>query len=201
MLQIGSAVIVGLCGREALIRALHRGALRLCRWTLSRRSGALRLYRWGLVQRSGGRVGSPSQSVPAQQLCYLLEKVAAEGVGAFSEIRVSVWVAQRGADVGSIIPGSACAFAPRFSRGVPSAGTALEFPRYVDGEDRDILQVLAAGIDGPWMPRGEVGTGLLLRIAATGRSFCIRFRGGLCVAARRARWLLSGSCCQVESRL
>jgi superfamily II DNA or RNA helicase len=123
------------------------------------------------------RNGLPLQSAPAQQLCYLLEKVAADGAGTFSEIRVSVWVAQRGADVGTIIPGSACAFAPRFSRGVPTAGTGLEFPRYVDGVDREILQVLAAGFDGPWMLRGEVGAGLLLRIAATGRSFWQSLQG------------------------
>jgi superfamily II DNA or RNA helicase len=111
------------------------------------------------------------QSAPAQQLCYLLEKVRGNGSSVFSEIQVSVWVAQRGADVGSIIPGSACAFASRLSRGVSSAGTALEFPRYVEAQDREILQVLAPGSDGPWAPGGDVGAGLLLRIAATGRAF------------------------------
>jgi superfamily II DNA or RNA helicase len=117
---------------------------------------------------------SPVQSAPAQQLCYLLEKVTADPL---SEIRVSVWVAQRGADVGSIIPGSACIFAPRFSRGMPSAGTGLEFPRYVDDQDREILEVPAPGSDGPWMPRGEVGSGLLLRIVATGRAFWKSLQG------------------------
>jgi superfamily II DNA or RNA helicase len=120
--------------------------------------------------------GSPLQSAPAQQLCYLLEKVAAGG-GAFSEIRVSVWVAQTGADVGSIIPGSACAFAPRFSAGASSAGTGPGFPRYVDGRDREILEVLAPSSGGPWTLRGEVGAELLLRMAATGRAFWQSLRG------------------------
>ena len=123
------------------------------------------------------RAGSALQSGPAQQLCYLLEKVPVNGDGAFSEIRASVWVAQRGADVGSIIPGTACSFAPRFSRGVSSAGAGLEFPRYVDGRDRDILELLATGSDGSWLLRGEVGAELLMRMAATGRAFWRSLQG------------------------
>jgi superfamily II DNA or RNA helicase len=123
------------------------------------------------------RMEQPLQSAPAQQLCYLLEKVAADGASAFSEIRASVWVAQRGADVGSIIPGSACPFVPRFSRGVSSAGIGLEFPRYVDSQDREVLEVLAPGSDGPWILRGEVGAELLRRIALTGRAFWQSLQG------------------------
>ena len=117
------------------------------------------------------RVSSAVQSAPAQQLCYLLERVAADGAATFSEIRVSVWVAQRRADVGSIVPQSACAFAPRLSRGPSSAGACVEFPRYVDSHDREILEALAPGSDGPWVLRSEVGAELLLRMAATGRAF------------------------------
>ena len=117
------------------------------------------------------RVSSAVQSAPAQQLCYLLERVPVGSAGAFSEIRVSVWVAQRRADVGSIVPQSACAFAPRLARGASSAGASVEFPRYVDSHDREILEALAPGSDGPWVLRGEVGAELLLRMAATGRAF------------------------------
>ncbi len=49
-------------------------------------------------------------SAPAQQLCYLLEKTSADPLGG---IRVSVWVAQKGAGVGSIVPASVVAFALR----------------------------------------------------------------------------------------
>ena len=99
--------------------------------------------------------GLPSQGAPAQQLCYLLERVAAEQLGG---LRVSVWVAQKGTGVGSIVPGSACAFAPRRT----SVAGAFEFPRYVDGQDREILPVLTAD---------DVGAEVLLRVIATGRAF------------------------------
>ena len=95
--------------------------------------------------------GSPSHNAPAQQLCYLLEKVSTDRLGGF---RVSVWVAQKGAGAGSIVPGSACAFAARW--------TSFEYPRYVDGQDREILRGL---------PGGDVEADVLLRIIATGRAF------------------------------
>jgi superfamily II DNA or RNA helicase len=96
-----------------------------------------------------------AQVGPAQQLCYLLEVDGA----ALRGIRVSVWVAQRGTGVGSIVPGSACAFALRRA----SIASAFEFPRYVDQADREILPVL---------PEGPVGSSeLLMRIASTGRAF------------------------------
>jgi superfamily II DNA or RNA helicase len=98
--------------------------------------------------------GSVTQAGPAQHLCYLLQGNGELLRGA----RVSVWVAQRGTGVGSIVPGSACAFAPRRA----SISSAFEFPRYVDPADREILPVL---------PEGDVGTELLMRIVATGRAY------------------------------
>ncbi|HEY2400432.1 MAG TPA: hypothetical protein VGI23_08755, partial [Steroidobacteraceae bacterium] len=96
-----------------------------------------------------------AQVGPAQQLCYLLE---VEGE-ALRGIRASVWVAQRGTDVGSIVPGSACAFALRRA----SIASAFEFPRYVDQADREIL---------PALPEGALGSSeLLMRIVSTGRAF------------------------------
>src|SRR5882724_1915359 len=121
--------------------------------------------------RAGSAPKAMSAGAPTQQLCYLLEKVVTDATGAFVEIRVSVWVAQRGADVGSILADSACAFAPRLSRGASSAGAGVEFPRYVDDQDRQILQLLAPDCEAPWMLRGPAGSGLLLQIAATGRAF------------------------------
>jgi superfamily II DNA or RNA helicase len=100
-------------------------------------------------------IGLPSQGASAQQLCYLLEKVSTERLGG---LRVSVWVAQKSTAVGSIVPGSACAFVPRRV----SAAGAFEFPRYVDSQDREILQAL---------PAEDVGAEVLLRVIATGRAF------------------------------
>ncbi len=98
---------------------------------------------------SGAQVG------PAQQLCYLLELEGAVLRGA----RVSVWVAQRDTSVGSIVPGSACAFALRRA----STASSLEYPRYVDPADREIL---------PLLPDGAVESSeLLMRIVSTGRAF------------------------------
>jgi len=120
------------------------------------------------------------QSAPAQQLCYLLERLPAEGAGAFSDFRVSVWVAQKGAGVGLVVPGSACAFAPRLALGRSSATGTPEFPRYVDGRDRQILGALTAqASDGPWVLRGEAGAAVLLAIVATGRAFQQSLEGGV----------------------
>jgi superfamily II DNA or RNA helicase len=111
-----------------------------------------------------------AQVGPAQQLCYLLE---VEGE-ALRGIRVSVWVAQRGTDVGSIVPGSACAFALRRA----SIASAFEFPRYVDQADREILPVL---------PEGALGSlELLMRIVSTGRAF-LGALGGTPLSAGAAR--------------
>jgi superfamily II DNA or RNA helicase len=123
-----------------------------------------------------------SQSAPGQQLCYLLEKksanlgglentpqyraprspdVAMSAAGGLEGIRVSVWVAQKEAGVGSIVPGSACAFALRRA----SIAGAFEFPRYVDRLDREILPALPASA------ADDVGAEILLRVVATGRAF------------------------------
>ena len=105
-----------------------------------------------------------AESATAQQLCYVIE----------SDLRVSVWIIQRSGGVGSaIVPGSACAFVPRSSRGAPSAGGTLEFPRYVDGKDREILAALTTADrpEGPWLLQGETGADVLQKIAATGRGF------------------------------
>ena len=98
--------------------------------------------------------GSATQVGPAQQLCYLLQV----GGEPLRGVRVSVWVAQRGTGVGSIVPGSACVFAPRRA----STASAFEFPRYVDQADRDIFPVL---------PEGDVGSASLMRIVSTGRAY------------------------------
>lgn len=101
----------------------------------------------GIVAAPGG---------PGQQICYLL--MADRGSGG---VRVSVWVAQKGAGVGSIVPESACAFALRRA----SIASAFEFPRYVDRLDREILPAL------PAMATDTVGADVLLRVIGTGRAF------------------------------
>jgi superfamily II DNA or RNA helicase len=130
------------------------------------------------------QAAAAAQSTPAQQLCYLLENLTSDRSG---EFRVSVWVAQtrvagKGTRVGPIVPGSVCAFAPRRS----SIGSA-EFPRYVDGQDKEILKALMADrFEGPWRVDGEVGADVVLRAVATGRAF-LRSLDGAALRAGEAR--------------
>jgi superfamily II DNA or RNA helicase len=100
-------------------------------------------------------IAAAAQGAPAQQLCYLLERFTTEHLGG---LRMSVWVAQKSMGVGSILPGSACVFAPRRA----SVAGAFEFPRYVDSQDREILKALTAD---------AVSAEVLLRGIATGRAF------------------------------
>lgn len=120
------------------------------------------------VAPAGATLGA--QVGPAQQLCYLL---VVEGEG-LRGVRVSVRVAQRGDGVGSIVPGSACAFVLRRA----SVASAFEFPRYVDQVDRQILPVLPEGL--------VASSELLMRIVSTGRAFLWAL-GGAPVRAGAAR--------------
>src|SRR5262249_44003318 len=82
------------------------------------------------------------------------------------------WVAQVSPDGKSIVAASACVFVPRFSRLLPSSGTGLEFPRYVDSADRSILLSLTQqSAAGPWRLQGSVGAGVLSQVVPTGRAF------------------------------
>ncbi|MBS0418699.1 MAG: DEAD/DEAH box helicase [Proteobacteria bacterium] len=108
---------------------------------------------------AGAQVYAPPMG-PAQQICYLLNADPTPGKP-LCGIRVSVWVAQRGSSVGSLVPGTACAFALRRA----SIASAFEFPRYVDQADREILPALPVGVE------GEVGADALIRIVSTGRAF------------------------------
>jgi superfamily II DNA or RNA helicase len=111
-------------------------------------------------------MASASQRAPVQQLCYLIERPAVEGP---IQPTVSAWVTQRAGEVGSIVPGSACEFAPRSLHGL---SPTLEFPRYVDSQDRELLGTLTQqSPTGPWRLHGEVGSSVLLRMASTGRLF------------------------------
>jgi superfamily II DNA or RNA helicase len=107
-----------------------------------------------------------------QQLCYLIEPATAAPSGDSrsyqTESRVSIWVAQRAAEVGSIVQGSACVFSPRSSR----VSSRVEFPRYVNAQDREILATLdQQSSTGPWVLVGEHGAQVSLEIIRTGRAF------------------------------
>lgn len=93
-----------------------------------------------------------------QRLYYLLQSTSA------GELQLSTWV-------GQAPPGST-----RLSRGnsspfVPRGNGGSDFPRYVDSEDRQILQLLLAQrTDGPWILRDATGTEVLNQVLATGRA-------------------------------
>jgi superfamily II DNA or RNA helicase len=120
----------------------------------------------GIVPSPQRSAYSPTRSAPVlqQQLCYLFSKPVTSGLETTGEFQLSVWVGQSAAG-GRIDPDNAHRFSPR-----PSAENN-EFPRYVDAQDRKILQALIAQhIDGPWELRGAAGADLLLQAVATGRA-------------------------------
>ncbi|MDY6945295.1 MAG: SNF2-related protein, partial [Pseudomonadota bacterium] len=93
-----------------------------------------------------------------QRLYYLLQATSA------GELQLSTWV-------GQAPPGST-----RLSRGnsspfVPRGNGGNDFPRYVDSQDRQLLQLLLAQrSDGPWILRDAPGTTALNQVIATGRA-------------------------------
>ena len=96
-------------------------------------------------------------NIPAQQsLCYLIEPCS---MWAF---KIIPWVIQA-ATVGDHGKASACPFALR----VPDEGT--DYPRYVDPDDRAILEALAARRSDEF--GGSAGFRLLHQTLATGRAF------------------------------
>src|SRR3982074_3285136 len=187
MLLMGSAGIVGLFGREALIPALHRRALRLCRWTLPRR---------------GANETACPYKAPLRSSCVICSRrwlPTAPVRLAKSECR-SGWL--RGEPM-----------LERSYRAV-RARSLLDFP--------EVCRLLA--LDSSFLAMSMVWTGKFCRSSQQalmdpgccavrlGPGCCCglrprvapsgsRFRGGLCMAARRARWLLPGRCCPAESRL
>jgi hypothetical protein len=100
-----------------------------------------------------------------QSLCYLIEPDAVRG------LQISAWVTQTLAGSEHVESG-ACPFALRIPDG------SKDYPRYVDGRDRGILDVLTARqFDGPWDLTGAAGFDLLQRALATGRAFWRSLQG------------------------
>lgn len=90
-----------------------------------------------------------------QRLYYLLQATSA------GELQLSTWVGQAPPGSTRLARGSSSPFVPRSN----------DFPRYVDGEDRQILQLLLAQrTDGPWILRDTPGTTVLNHVIATGRA-------------------------------
>ncbi len=101
-----------------------------------------------------------------QRICYLVEAAGADAANGF---RLRVWVAQLALHGGHVQPGSACSFSTR-TLAAPAQSEAL--PRYVDEQDKEILQALTAlRGDGAWQLHDAEGAVLLRRIVATGRAF------------------------------
>lgn len=90
-----------------------------------------------------------------QRLYYLLQATSA------GELQLSTWVGQTVPGSTKLTRGSSSIFAPRGN----------DFPRYVDSEDRQILQLLLSQrTDGPWLLRDAEGTTALNSVIATGRA-------------------------------
>jgi superfamily II DNA or RNA helicase len=100
------------------------------------------------------------RSAPLRQsLCYLIEPDAVRG------LQLSAWITQTLAGSGHVQSG-ACPFALRIGDG------SKDYPRYVDAQDRGILDALTARqFHGPWDLTGSAGFDLLQRALATGRAF------------------------------
>ncbi len=92
-----------------------------------------------------------------QSLCYLIEPDAVRG------LQLSAWITQTLAGSGNVQSG-ACPFALRIPNG------SKDYPRYVEAQDRTILDVLMAR-QFDWNLTGTAGFDLLQRALATGRAF------------------------------
>ncbi len=92
-----------------------------------------------------------------QALSYLIEPDAVRG------LRLSAWVTQTLAGSGNV-QSAACPFALRIPDG------SKDYPRYLDAQDRAILDALRAR-QFDWNPTGRAGFALLQRALATGRAF------------------------------
>lgn len=128
----------------------------------------------GLASRDSTPLSIPRTSVAAvrnataaqQRLYYLIESDTLEDQcdsrGATGNLRLSIWVGQSTAGGHTMEPGSAQPFTARSSNGA--------HPRYVDEQDKEVLQLLAeSATDGTMSLSGEAGTRLLRKIVATGR--------------------------------
>ena len=90
-----------------------------------------------------------------QRIYYLLQATSA------GELQLSTWVGQTPPGSTRLARGSTSIFVPRGN----------DFPRYVDSEDRRILQsLLSHRTDGPWLLRDSEGTSVLNHVIATGRA-------------------------------
>ena len=126
-----------------------------------------------------------------QRLCYLLQQLPSIAGRRGSELQVSVWVGQAFAGAERLTRGAASPFIPRAADG------GSGFPRYVDSQDRQILQALTAQhSDGPWILRDFSAATALNQVLATRRAYWQwldgpALRAGKARAARLSWQLLS----------
>lgn len=100
-----------------------------------------------------------------QRLCYLLQRLPGANSGRSCELQLSLWVGQAPTGAERIARDSASSFIPRAADG------GSGFPRYVDSQDRLILQELTAqSSDGPWLLRDADGATVLSQMLATRRA-------------------------------
>lgn len=102
------------------------------------------------------RATSASLGPQLQQRLYYLLQATSTG-----ELQLSTWVGQTPPGSRRLSRDSSAPFVPRGN----------DFPRYVDSQDRQILQLLLAQrTDGPWILRDASGTAALNQAIATGRA-------------------------------
>ena len=168
--RTGALNIEGECSCGERTPCVHVAAVVM---TAARISGAppdiLRIHDEPSTSRHPARRPPESvlpRSAPLQQaLCYLIEP---DGVRGF---KLSAWVAQSLVDSGQIQP-VACPFAPQIT------DESKDYPRYVNAQDREILDALAARqFHGPWELTGAAGFDVLQRAITTGRAFWRSLQG------------------------
>jgi len=104
-------------------------------------------------------------AAPRQQLGYVLDRGDAPRAGARHPLRLALRVAHRLQNRARFLTEGACRYTPRSTDG------AIDHPRYVDAQDRDILRALnARGGQSHWELHGAVGFDLLQRVIGTGRA-------------------------------
>jgi superfamily II DNA or RNA helicase len=155
--------IEGECSCEERAPCVHVAAVAM---TAAKLTGAMASRGAGAAQ--GITKVSPPQApqaperdwqrdIPRQSLCYLIESDTIRG------FKLSPWVLQTSADFGQA-KSAACPFALR----IPDGGN--DYPRYVDTDDRAILEALTARqLDGDLT--GTAAFHFLQQTLATGRAF------------------------------
>jgi hypothetical protein len=184
---MGSVEIVDLFGRERLLPASHSGALRVCRWTLPRR---------------GANESAHHCKVPLRSSSVICSR----GCRPTAPVRLAKFACRPGWLRGELK--LARSYRTARARSHHEFREACRLPG-LDSSFRATSIVRTGTFWRSWRPAlmdpgccaVRLGLGCCCGLRRRAAPFGNRYGGGLCVAARRARWLLSGRPCRAESRL